>query len=83
MNQIKFRENCLCNIHSDCIVCIRFSRKAALAAYWGRGVDLVLFLGESAETKLILKRYVRGIVIIYIKRPTARLVELRSILSLR
>ena len=62
MNQIEFRENCLCNIHSDCIVCIGFSRKAALAAYWGRGVNLVLFLGESAKTKLILKRYVRGII---------------------
>ena len=34
------------------------SWKAALAAYWGRGVDLVLFLGESAKTKLIQKRYV-------------------------
>ena len=39
-----------------------FSRKAALAAYWGRGVDLVLFLGESAKRKLFLKRYVRGII---------------------
>ena len=38
------------------------SRKAALVAYWGRGVDLVLFPGESAKTKLILKRYVRGII---------------------
>ena len=58
-NQTEFREICSCNIHSDCI---GFSRKAALAAYWGRGVDLVLFLGESAKTKLILKRYVRGII---------------------
>ena len=62
MNQIEFRENCLCDIHSDCTVWIGFSRKAALAAYWGRGVNLVLFLGESAKTKLILKRYVRGII---------------------
>ena len=62
MNQMEFRENCLCNIHSACIVCIGFSRKAALAAHWGRGVDLVLFPGESAKTKLILKRYARGII---------------------
>ena len=54
-----FRENCSCNIHSDCI---GFSRQVALAAYWGRGVDLVLFLGESAKTKLFLKSYVRDII---------------------
>ena len=44
------------------LITLDFPESCTFSVYWARGVDLVLFLGEGAKTKFILKSYVRGII---------------------